>query len=116
MKNLLGLFAGAAALGTVYLVWRRRDKSGFKAVGADGKYMFDASLPSHIQLPTEPVHTGVEVELGDEYRKDRMRHLVISRAVSPAHLKALLPVIKELFVPQKVILPSPSLRSFKCAL
>ena len=35
------------------------------------------------------------MELGDEYRKLKMRHLVRSSAISPA-------IIKELFVPQKV--------------
>lgn len=94
------------ALGTAYVLWRQYHTQyhTHSNSGNDGKgeFTFDAPLPAHILLPDEDVQTGVGVELGDAYRRDKMRHLVISSAVSPAHLKSLLPIIKELFVPQKV--------------
>jgi len=89
--------AACAAAGAAYMLWRRRRREGDPA-----PFRFDAPLPAHIQLPGADVQTGVSVELSDEYRKQRQRHLVLSSAVSPAHLKALLPIIQEIFVPQKV--------------
>ena len=99
MQRALPLCAACAAAGAAYLLWRRRRQ---KTPDGPAPFCFDAPLPAHIELPSADVQAGVVVELDDEYRKQRQRHLVISSALSPAHLKALLPIIQELFVPQKV--------------
>ena len=101
-KPVLVLVSAGAVVGAAYVLWQRHRKHNATNTRGDGKFMYDAPLPAHIRLPDEDVRGGVKVELEDAYRKDKMRHLVISSAVSPAHLKALLPIIKELFVPQKV--------------
>lgn len=47
--------------------------------------------------------TGTVVELNEEYRKKRMRHMVISGAVSTVHLAGIFDEIKRNFAPQKVV-------------
>ena len=93
-KPSLALAAGALALGA-YVLWKR-------VFRAPQKYRFEAPLPPHIGLPDAPVQSSAKVELSEEYSSKKMRHLVVSSAISPSYLTALLPVIKELFVPQKV--------------
>jgi len=90
-KPSLALAAGALALGT-YVLWKRVSR-------APQKYRFEAPLP--------PLEYSAKVELSEEYSSKKMRHLVVSSAISPSYLTALLPVIKELFVPQKVCAVRP---------
>ena len=95
---IIATTCAAAAAGYLYVAWRRKRNEH----GAKAPFCFDSQLPVHITLPEASVQGGVVVELSNEYRKQKMRHLVLSSAVSPIYLKALLPIIKELFVPQKV--------------
>jgi len=98
--NLIPAMAHAAAAALGYWIWRQSES---RTVGVDKVgFRFEAPLPAHFALPEVPVQTGAVVILGEEYRERKMRHLVMGSAVSPMYLKALLPIIQELFVPQKV--------------
>ncbi|KAJ1478278.1 hypothetical protein T484DRAFT_1818142 [Baffinella frigidus] len=64
--------------------------------------LFDIALHAP-QADAGGPSTGTVVELDEEYKKTRMRHLTISEAISPTHLAGIFEQIKIDFAPQKVV-------------
>jgi hypothetical protein len=103
------VLCASAGLGCAYVLWKFRRKKGEAS-----PFRFDAPLRPDVKLPDGPVESGASVELTDEYRKQKMRHLAMSGAISSEYLEKLQPIIKNIFVPQKVHLFLRSACTFIC--